>query len=67
MLIRKSGFIGSSSLILKYNRNHQYNTQDVTKFYWRADIFKYLCFPSITADTSHIPSTITLTKLYLST
>ena len=36
-------------------------------FYCRADIFKYLYFPSTITDTSHNPSTITLTKLYLST
>ena len=35
---------------------------DVTIFYCRADIFKYLYFPSTIIDTSHIPSTMTLAK-----
>ena len=39
---------------------------DVTIFYCRADIFKYLHFPSTITDTNHIGSTITLAK-YLST
>ena len=33
----------------------------------RADILKYLYFSSTITGTSHVPSTITLTKLYLST
>ena len=52
-------------LILKYNRNYQCNTQkteNVTIFYCRADIFKYLYFPSTITDTTHIPSAITPTK-----
>ena len=36
------------------------------KFYCRADIFKYLYFPSTITDTSHILSAITQTK-YLTT
>ena len=49
------------------------NTRLDTIFYCRADIFKYLHFPStitsyqtLLTDTSHIPSTIALPK-YLST
>ena len=38
------------------------NNWDVTIFYWRTDIFKYLHFSSTITDTSHIPSTITLAK-----
>ena len=39
---------------------------DVTIFYCRIDVFKYLHFPSTITDTSHIPATITPAK-YLST
>ena len=39
---------------------------DVTIYYCRADIFKYLYFPSTIADPSHNPSAITQAN-YLST
>ena len=38
---------------------------DVTIFYCRGDIFKYLYFPLTITDTSHIPSTIILTNYWL--
>ena len=55
-------------LILKYNGNHQYNTQQTEMLqYFIAELtFFKIYFPSTITDTSHISSTITLTK-YLST
>ena len=52
-------YVMKSSIQLSINR-------DVTIFYCRIDIFKYLHFQSTITDTSHIPAAITPAK-YLST
>ena len=47
-------------------RNAQMHITDITIFYCKAGIFRYLHLPSTITDTSQIPSTRTLAK-YLNT